>query len=249
MECWTQEVHDHNWVKVVSGREKWEVWEDHLVSSSGLSSAVEWSMSTSRDGPPHAMDMTALISAVMSSQKQLSLLQWWPLLRVSQNFPGPLSWLQPLSVTPLIKFSGDEKGGDGDAFPDSLEQFEMVANLAGCNNNAKLTNQLKGPACSFYRSCTPEQWANCILLLQELSKQFIPVYIDKLDSSTDDARRGESVDSTPRITGDFIRVPVPRHSGEIQQLKLWGHLYLLTYCLWITASFWNLMQLSPLTTT
>ena len=99
-----------------------------------------------------------------------------------------------------MKFSGDEKGDDGDAFPDWLEQFEMVANLAGWNDNAKLVNlatRLKGPAYSFYRSCTPEQRANYTLLVQELSKRFIPVRIEAIQSGLFHERRqkkGESVD-------------------------------------------------------
>ena len=77
---------------------------------------------------------------------------------------------------PLTKFSG-EASTDGETFVEWLEQFEMVASLLRWNDQAKLVNlvtRLKGPASSFYRSCTPEQRAKYALLIKELSKKFHP---------------------------------------------------------------------------
>ena len=101
---------------------------------------------------------------------------------------------------PLTKFSGDEASADGETFVDWLEQFEMVASLLGWGAQAKLVNlvtRLKGPASSFYRSCTPEQRGNYTLLVKELSKRFVPVRIKAIQSSLFHERRqkkGESVD-------------------------------------------------------
>lgn len=76
----------------------------------------------------------------------------------------------------------------------------MVATLAGWNDQAKLANlvtRLKGSAYAFYRTCSAEQRNNFDLLVQELSKRFVPVRIQAIQSSLFHERKqkkGESVD-------------------------------------------------------
>ena len=103
-------------------------------------------------------------------------------------------------LPPISKFSGDEKLDDNTTFPEWLEQFEMVANLAGWGDQAKLVNlttRLKGSAYAFLRSCTPQQRGNYSAIVQELKKRFVPVQIEAIQSGLFHERRqnqGESVD-------------------------------------------------------
>ncbi len=80
----------------------------------------------------------------------------------------PLQTVNPLSMAmlaqqlpPLPKFSGDGNlGGEEERFDEWLERLEMVASVCGWNKQAKLVNlitRLRGPAYSFYCSCTPQQ--------------------------------------------------------------------------------------------
>ena len=83
-------------------------------------------------------------------------------------------------LPPISKFSGDEKLDNNTTFPEWLEQFEMVANLAGWGDQAKLVNlttRLKGSAYAFLHSCTPQQQGNYSAIVQELKKRFVPVQI------------------------------------------------------------------------
>ena len=103
-------------------------------------------------------------------------------------------------LPPISKFSGDEKLDDNTTFPEWLEQFEMVANLAGWGDQAKLVNlttRLKGSAYAFLRSCTPQQRGNYSAIVQDLKKRFVPVQIEAIQSGLFHERRqkqGESVD-------------------------------------------------------
>ena len=45
-----------------------------------------------------------------------------------------------------------------------------------------LTTRLRGPAHSFYRSCTPEQRSNYDLLVDQLMQRFTPVQIQAIQS-------------------------------------------------------------------
>ena len=85
-------------------------------------------------------------------------------------------------LPPISKFSGDEKIDDNTTFPEWLEQFEMVANLAGWGRLVNLTNRLKGSAYAFFRSCTPQQRGNYSAIVQELKKQFVPAQIEAIQS-------------------------------------------------------------------
>ena len=118
--------------------------------------------------------MTSSTSTVTSATMSDSKATTKPAETVS---PSSLITTQRLPP-PLTKFSGDEASADGETFVDWLEQFEMVASLLGWGAQAKLVNlvtRLKGPASSFYRSCTPEQRGNYALLVKELSRRFVPI--------------------------------------------------------------------------
>ena len=112
--------------------------------------------------------------------------------------PSPYTATQELP--PISKFSGDEKVDDNTTFPEWLKQFEMVANLAGWREQARLVNlttRLKRSAYAFYRSCTPEQHGNYSAIVQELTKQFVPVQIEAIQSGLfhgQQQKPGESVD-------------------------------------------------------
>ena len=87
-------------------------------------------------------------------------------------FTGPTSLLAQLPQIP--RFSGEDLS-DGETFLDWFEQFESVATLGKWNDHCKLVNlttRLRGAAYSFYRSYTPEQRSNYVLLVTKLKKWF-----------------------------------------------------------------------------
>ena len=183
-------------------------------SSSGTTSAGSTSTGVSTVTPPStrssSITTTASIeggstttsststvtSATMSESKMITPKPATPTETLSLSAPFAAQQLPP----PLTKFTGDDASSDGETFLDWLEQFEMVASLLGWGEQAKLVNlvtRLKGPASSFYRACTSEQRANYTLLVKELSKRFVPVRIEAIQSSMFHERRqkkGESVD-------------------------------------------------------
>ena len=66
-----------------------------------------------------------------------------------------------------------------------MEHFESVAGLAGWNDHFKLvhlTSALRGPAKSFYRSCTPAQRSDYHLLTSKLKTRFTPVQLTALQT-------------------------------------------------------------------
>ena len=83
---------------------------------------------------------------------------------MSQNCPGLLRWSQTLlqgNTPPLMKFSGDEKGDDGDTLSwlaGAIWDIYMVPNLAGWNNNVKSAIRLIGPSVSFLYALRRYKW-------------------------------------------------------------------------------------------
>ena len=57
-------------------------------------------------------------------------------------------------LPPISPFNGEDGSLDRESFKDWIEQFEMVAELAGWCTQARL---LRGQAYAFFRSCTPAQ--------------------------------------------------------------------------------------------
>ena len=63
-------------------------------------------------------------------------------------------------LLPINKFSGENLHVEEEAFQEWIEQFKLIAELCGWNDQAKLINlttHLRGQAYQFYRTCTPEQ--------------------------------------------------------------------------------------------
>ena len=98
-------------------------------------------------------------------------------------------------IPPIPKFSGDPKSEMED-FKEWFEQFELVASACQWDDQTRLVNlsmRLKGPAYSFYRSCTPSQCASYPQLVDALKKSFTPVKIQLVQTSLfHDRRQGTS---------------------------------------------------------
>ena len=89
----------------------------------------------------------------------------------------PLSLMRPLRRIPPFSGDGQETG---EVFADWLEYFENVANLAGWDDNWRLTHltaSLKDVAASFYRSCGGEVRNDYPSLLAAMKRRFTPVYL------------------------------------------------------------------------
>ena len=85
----------------------------------------------------------------------------------------------------------------------------MVASLARWGDQAKLVNlttRLKGSAYSFYRACTPEQRASYPLLVKELSKRFVPVRIEAIQSGLFHERRQKKSETVDDYAQDLRRL-------------------------------------------
>ena len=97
---------------------------------------------------------------------------------VSDAGKSTYPWIaQALPV--LGKFSGEETADDEEV--DSwIEQLEMLADACGWDEKVKLvhlTTRLKGPALSFYRSCSEDQRHSFSLLKEGLQTRFTPVAV------------------------------------------------------------------------
>ena len=90
--------------------------------------------------------------------------------------------------------------GEGDTFLEWVEQFELIANMCGWNEQARLVNlttRLRGQAYAFYRTCTPKERSEYGQLKAKLSERFTPVRIQAVHSNLFHQRRqevGETVD-------------------------------------------------------
>ena len=84
----------------------------------------------------------------------------------------------------LGKFSGEETA-DGEEVDSWIEQLEMLADACGWDEKVKLvhlTTRLKGPALSFYRSCSEDQRHSFSLLKEGLQTRFTPVHVRSVQS-------------------------------------------------------------------
>ena len=76
------------------------------------------------------------------------------------NLQPAASYLLGQQVPPINKFSGDDVDSEGTTFLEWVEQFELIAEMCGWNDRAKLVNlttHLRGQAYSFYQTCTPKE--------------------------------------------------------------------------------------------
>ena len=98
----------------------------------------------------------------------------------------PPSAIVAQQLPPINKYSGEELDKEGETFQDWIEQFEMIAQMCGWDNQAKLVNlttRLRGQAYSFYRTRTPCQRSDYGMLKSQLKERFTPVRIQAVHSS------------------------------------------------------------------
>ena len=93
--------------------------------------------------------------------------------------PQPAApYLLGQQVPPINKFSGEDMEGEGDTFLEWAEQFDLIANMCGWNDQARLVNlttRLRGQAYAFYRTCTPRERSEYTQLKAKLAARFMPV--------------------------------------------------------------------------
>ena len=128
----------------------------------------------------------------------------------------------PQQLPPLNKFSGEEDDNRGETIEEWLEQFELVAAVARWDQSAKLANlvtRLKGPAFTFFRSCSAQQRGNYALLTPELKKRFTPVHIGAVQTSLFHDRKQTDNETVDTFTQDLRRLfhkayPSSRRGGQ-----------------------------------
>ncbi len=127
----------------------------------------------------------------------------------SGGYGGAAAWLAAQHLPPLPKFSGESQGMDGETFQDWRDQFELVASVCTWNPQMKLANlvtRLRGQAYSFYRSITPTQRSTYEALVGELTKRFMPVRIQAVQSSLFHERKQGPVESVDDYAQDLRRL-------------------------------------------
>ena len=88
------------------------------------------------------------------------------------------SYLLGQQVPPINKFSEEDMEGEGDTFLEWVEQFELIADMCGWNDQARLVNLticLRGQVYAFYQTCTPKERSEYIQLKAKLAARFMPV--------------------------------------------------------------------------
>ena len=102
------------------------------------------------------------------------------------RLPRTPSALVAQQLQPINKFSGEDLDKEGETFQDWTEQFEMIAQMCGWDNQAKLvylTTRFRSQAYSFYRTCTPHQRSDYDTVKLQLKERFTPVRIQAVYSS------------------------------------------------------------------
>ena len=69
-----------------------------------------------------------------------------------------------------------------------------------------LTTRLKGQAYSFYRTCTPAQRSEYMLLKEQLSKRFTPVRIQAVHNNLFHQRTQQASESVDQYAQDLCRL-------------------------------------------
>lgn len=98
----------------------------------------------------------------------------------------PTAWLTQQQIPPLPKYAGELEGVDGESFQDWKDQFELVARVCQWDSQMELANlvtRLRGQAYAFCRSCSPATKASYDALVAELTRRFVPVRIQSVQSS------------------------------------------------------------------
>lgn len=108
------------------------------------------------------------------------------------------------------------KGDEVESFSEWVEQFILVADVCRWNEQTKLVNlvmRLKGPAYSFYHTCSAAQRANYQSITKELEKRFTPVRIPVVESNLFHERKqaaNESVDQYAQCLRELFYKAYPR---------------------------------------
>ena len=99
--------------------------------------------------------------------------------------------------------------GEGDTFLELVEQFELIAEMCGWNDRAKLVNlntRLCGQAYSFYRTCTPKERSEYSKLKAKLVARFMPVRIQAVHSNLFHQRKQETGETVDQYAQDLRRL-------------------------------------------
>ena len=131
--------------------------------------------------------------------------------------PSPLVTHQ---LPPINKFSGEELDKEGETFQDWIEQFEMIAQMCGWDNQAQLVNlttRLRGQAYSFYRTCSPHQRSDYSLLKSQLKERFTPVRIQAVHSSLFHQRKQGTKETVDQYAQELRKLFYQAYSRENQE--------------------------------
>lgn len=129
---------------------------------------------------------------------------------------GPAASLLASATLPQIsRFTGEEDH-DGELFQDWHERFESVAALAGWGGHSKLVHlmtRLRGPAFSFFKSCSPEQRSSYDLLVEALKKRFTPVRLTAVQNQIFHGRQQGPKETVDEYAQDLKRLFRKAYSG------------------------------------
>ena len=123
------------------------------------------------------------------------------------NMPAP--YLLGQQLPPISKFSGENLEDEGETFLEWAEQFELIAEMCGWSDQAKLVNlttRLRGQAYSFYRTCTPKQRSDYKELKAKLVERFTPIRIQAVHSNLFHQRKQESGETVDCYAQDLRRL-------------------------------------------
>ena len=122
-----------------------------------------------------------------------------------QPFPYPLV---PPNLPQIPNYHGGDQR-DAETFEDWVDQLELVVRIAGWGEHFKLvhlTAALRGPAKSFYRSCSPAQKNSYRELVGALKKRFTPVKLTALQTQMFHSRRQGTNESLDDFAQELCRL-------------------------------------------
>ena len=131
-------------------------------------------------------------------------------------------------LPPLPKFTGrNTDDSEDERFSEWLERLEMVALMYQWTEQAKLVNLvtcLRGPAYQFYRSCTAEQRSNYAALVKVMSKRFMLVFLQPMESSRFHERKQQPTETVDEYAQDLRKLyakayaPAARSTPETEAM-------------------------------
>ena len=132
-------------------------------------------------------------------------------------------------IPPINKFSGENLEAEGEVFQEWIQQFELIAELCGWNNRAKLVNLttcLRGQAYQFLLYMHARAKADYSSLKAQLERRFTPVHIQAVHSNLFHHRKqaeGESVDAYLQELCKLFYKAYPRVCQGNEQAEDLGH--------------------------